>query len=749
MTLDSEQSTSVENDEVYRYDDGIVRCFIWAATFWGLLASLAIAASGYILLHPDLMAPEYTFAKLSVFPLTLTVYGFAANASMAGVYFSAQRLCHQEMWSKGLSYVHFLGWQFVNVWALVTLAYGHTDSRPGQPFVLAVNLGIVAVLTCFALNLLMTVSKRRQRHMYISLWFYLSSAIVVPILQLVSNLAIPVQGYESISLFSGMADGFVQSWGRHCIEFYMVLMPAMGLMYYFVPKASGQAVVHYRMAILQFWSMSLLGVFAATRWLHYTATPEWITSLGMLAGLVMFLPMWVGVSAGWAMLRGPNKELAKSPILQLFLLGIVFYAVLCLDTGVTSIKSLSGWSVFTDWDLAHSYCMVFGVAGMFSLGAVFWMVPQLFHRPLFNKDLLRLHVFVAAVGAVLLIVPTYFAGYLQGAMGRSADSSGTLNYPEFIDIVAAVKPFWWATTIGAVVVALSMVLLAVNYIASWAMRDRKYRVRTTLAPKLTSDFEADEAPHSDLEGKPVLGFGIKLDRWKSLAFHRGWERSPQTFAWLITASTLFACVLLVLPTWAASQWPSEEAAAKPYTPLELAGRAIYVREGCASCHTQTVRPLLGEVERYGGEYTNASQFQYDRPTQWSTRRIGPDLGREGGRQNAFWHLQHLRNPQAENEASVMPKFDHLADVEYSVDWVRELLRNEAALGVSYDEALLADDTLSEEDRLYGEVTELESALQKQAEAIAMDMVISGGPAGILDKEVVALIAYLQRLGVAN
>ncbi|MEM7473978.1 MAG: cbb3-type cytochrome c oxidase subunit I, partial [Planctomycetota bacterium] len=455
--MDSENPSAETNEEHYRYDDSIVRLFIGATAIWGLVASLAVAASIYILLNPGLIAAEYNFARFGNLPLSLTVYGFAANALFAGIYFSTQRLCKCEMWNRSLSWLHFFGWQFVNVWALVTIFYGHTEHRFGQDWVWVVDAGFALVMLCFATNLMMTLLRRRQRHMYISLWFYMSGALAPPMFQLLCNLAIPGEGYAGDSLFWGVADGFLQHWGFECIQYYMLLMPAIGLMYYFVPKATGKPVVHYRMAILQFWAMNTLGVFAATRVLHYSAVPEWITSLAMLAGVVMFFPSWGGVMAGWSMLRGPNKELLKSPILQFYLFGLIFFGFVCIEIGLTSIKSISSWTVFTDWGVAHSYAISFGVAGMFGIGAIFWMIPQLFHRALFNKNMLRINVFVSGIGAGVLVDASFLAGAIQGYKNTSIDATGTLNY-EFVEILASVKPLWWAAMAGALIFAVGVLL---------------------------------------------------------------------------------------------------------------------------------------------------------------------------------------------------------------------------------------------------------------------------------------------------
>lgn len=742
--MDSTETSSPKVE--YKYDDRIVGWFLVAAVKWAVLAALATAATWWIFLHPDSFAKEYTFARIGAIHVNLAIYAFAANLLFAGVYFSTQRLCKRDMWSPGLSYLHFFGWQFVNIWGLATLFYGHAEYRMGQEFVLPLDIGICIAMLLFATNLIGTIAKRRNRHIYVSLWYYLASAIVVVPIQLLCNLAIPVRGYESISLLWGAQDGFAQAWGQQAMIFYLLVMPAMGMMYYFVPKGTGQPIRSYRLVIIQFWAMTFLGLLSASRVLHYTAAPEWVTSIGMLAGVILFLPSWVGVTNGLSMLRkASSKELAKSPILQLFLVAVGFYALLTIESAFSSIKSVSVLTVFTDWTLAHVYCVTFGWAGLIGFGAAYWIVPQISHRALWNKDLMRIQMWIIAVGTVLLVLPLYISGYLQGSMNRSVDSTGTLVYPEFIEIVQSVSILWWSAFVGAVLCTVGAKLASINVALTWLFQDRKYKAIKTLAPKPSADYEDPPGPKSVLEGQAVLAFGVKLDQWRHFAFHRKWERKTSVFVTLISAAVLTGVLLQFVPAFAFGNRLPLGATAQPYTPLELVGRSVFVREGCVQCHTQTVRPLVAEVDRYG-DFSKPQDFYYDHPAQWGTRRVGPDLAREGGRQNGWWHWQHLEDPRLINPDSVMPSFSHLMDAELDVDSIRELLRAENALGVPYDESLLKDDELTVEDRLYGEVTELEAKIQSQAEAIAADIVKSGGPAAMLNSEATALIAYLQRLG---
>ncbi|MEM8733174.1 MAG: cbb3-type cytochrome c oxidase subunit II [Planctomycetota bacterium] len=752
--MNSPDVISSQETEQYRFDNRIVGLFTFASVVWGVIAMVASSATWWILLSPEAMAADYTYARLGGGHLYLLVYAFAANGVFAGMYFSIQRLCKCEMANRSLSWLHFAAWQFVLVWAIVTLAYGHTEHRSGLDFILAVDFGFAICMLLFLANLVMTLFRRRERHMYISLWYYLASAIAVVPLQLLPNMAEMGEGYESRSWFSGAADGMLQLWAPNAMLFYLVLVPLIGLFYHFVPKVTEVAVPNYRLAVLQFWATIAFGVFASSRFLQYTAGPEWLMSMAMLAGVGMFLPAWVGVTNGWTMLRGSRgkRTIISSPILQFLLAGLLFYAVVIVDIGLTSVLYFSSWNVFTDWSVAHVYAVSAGIAPLVFAGLAYWTIPQFCNRGLWNKELLRIQVAVSVAGAALLVLPLYINGWLQGSMAFSTDDIGTLNYPEHVEILQSLTSGWWAVMAGGFLAAVGLVMLGVNLGMTWLFRGKQEQVRTTIAPRLLPGYEDELPPKSALEGQAVLDLGIKIDRWKHMTFHRKWERSPGVFVTMISVALGFGFLCHMGAVWATMR--SDQPAAVAYTPLELAGREIYVREGCASCHTQAVRPLRAETTRYG-DYSVAADYAYDQPTQWGTRRIGPDLAREGGRQNAFWHWQHLSDPRALTEGSLMPSFAYLLEQPLEVEAVRQLLIRESNNGqfnsdaVIYSEELLAEDTLTIEDRMVGETTELEQALQQQAEMIAADMVMAGGPAARFHSEATALIAYLQRLGAPD
>lgn len=740
-----QESTALPTSE-FRPKDTVTGLFVSMSLVWGIVAALFAAFTAFILVQPNLMSPEYTFARLRPVHFNLAIYAFAANSLFAAVYFSTQRLCKRAMWSSFLGYIHFLGWQIICAWILITSVMGHTQHRETAEFVWQIDLAMALVWCVFATNFALTILTRRVRHLYISLWFYVAALVAFLPIHVLGNLVLPSDGYASTSLYTGVMDGFVQSWHGASRLMYLVVMPFMGAMYYFVPRISGRPVAGYRLAITQFWFMAILGTFASSRGLHFTPVPEWLTSLGMLAGILMFMPSWVGVTNGLAMLRGPLRNVENRSVLSFFLVGIVFYAIASFEGAFRSIKSIGALAEFTDWSLAHSYAMIFGFAGFTAAGMIYWIVPKMCQAKLWNPSLMRAHLWVSVLASLLCIGGAYLSGYFQASMTHGLDSTGTLLYPEFVEIVQTVQPLWWARAVGAVLFALGFGLLLLNVIMTWVARDRKAAVPCEATVKPSREYQDPEPPSSALEGEAILQLGINLDIWSSLVWHRRWERSAFKFLFLVKLAIYGGIALLFVPMYFLADRLPPNVNAVPYTPLELLGREIFVAEGCASCHTQVARPMLAEGSRYG-DFSLPTDFQFDRPAQWGSLRIGPDLSQEGGKQTSYWHWQHLADPQAVSEGSVMPRFDHLLEQPLEIARIRELLIAASELGVPYDEELLAEDDLSEEDRLAGDVTPLEAVVQKQAELLAADIVKSGGPAAKFDRQGVAIVAYLQRLGI--
>ncbi|WP_431197882.1 cytochrome-c oxidase, cbb3-type subunit I [Rhodopirellula bahusiensis] len=733
--LSSDSGTEEVRLEQFQYDDGIVRLFATATIVWGIVATLVGLIVAILLVLPSITGglPWFTFARLRPLHTNAAIFAFAGNGIFAAVYYSTQRLCKARMWSDVLSRLHFWGWQLVIVLAAITLPLGITQSREYAELEWPIDLLIAVVwLFIFGGNFLMTLIKRRERHMYVALWFYIATIVTVALLLVFNNLVIPAGWFKGYSVYAGVQDAFMQWWYGHNAVAFFLTTPFLGLMYYFLPKAAERPVFSYKLSIIHFWSLVFIYIWAGPHHLHYTALPEWASTLGMLFSLMLWMPSWGGMINGLLTLRGAWHKVAADPVLKFFVVGVTFYGMATFEGPMLSIKSINAFTHYTDWTIAHVHAGALGWNGFMVFGMLYWLLPRLFQTKIWSDKLVSLHFWVGTIGILFYIIPIYAAGLMQGWMWRAMDDTGHLMYPDFIETTQEIVPLWWARVLGGVLYVSGMLMLGINAMMTWMGRPAEYENPVHTAPRLTKHYvDNTPEPHSPIEGAPVLEVGKKVSIWSQMGWHRRWERLPVRFTVFTTIAVVVATLFEVVPTFLIRSNVPTIATVKPYTPLELAGRHIFVSEGCYNCHSQMIRPIVSETKRYG-EYSKPGEFIYDRPFQWGSRRIGPDLAREGGKQSSFWHWTHFENPENVSPGSVMPDYAHLLTEEMNYDAIAPHVEVAAYLGAEYTDE---------------ELNNTAEVAYKQAEYIAADIVAQGGPAKAYEKQAVALIAYLQRVGV--
>ncbi len=721
--------------EHFSYDDKIVRMFVTATIVWGLVATLVGLIVATILVVPWATnnAPWFAFGRLRPLHTNAAIFAFAGNGIFAAIYYSTQRLCKARMWSDVLSRIHFWGWQAIIVSAAITLPLGITQSREYAELEWPIDIAIAIIwLFVFGGNFLMTLIHRRERHMYVALWFYIATIVTVAVLHVFNNLVVPAGWFKGYSIYAGVQDAFMQWWYGHNAVAFFLTTPFLGLMYYFLPKAAERPIFSYRLSIIHFWSLVFIYIWAGPHHLHYTSLPEWASTLGMLFSLMLWMPSWGGMINGLLTLRGAWHKVAVDPVLKFFVVGITFYGMATFEGPMLSVKAINALSHYTDWTIAHVHSGALGWNGFMIFGMAYWLMPRLYQTKIWSPKLVSLHFWTGTLGILLYIIPIYAAGLMQGLMWRAMDDTGHLTYPDFIETIQSVVPLWWLRIVGGLLYFSGMVMLGINAAMTWMNRPSTYEVPVYSAPRLSKNYEgddhlSDEAPLKDV---PMLELGRKMDRFAAMGWHRRWERLPIKFTVLTTVAVVVATLFEVVPTFLIRSNVPTIATVTPYTPLELAGRHIFVSEGCYNCHSQQIRPMVSETKRYG-EYSKPGEFIYDRPFQWGSRRIGPDLRAEGGKQSSFWHWTHFENPELVSPGSVMPSYEHLLIDDLKFDAIAPHVQAAAFLGAPY----------SEED-----LTDTEAVARRQAEVVAAEIVQQGGPAAMQDKQAMALIAYLQRVG---
>jgi cytochrome c oxidase cbb3-type subunit I/II len=723
------------------FDDSLVRWFMTATLVWGvvglgvgLLVALQLVIPGLI---PD--REIYAIGRMKPLHSNVAMWAFLGNAFFAAVYFSTQRLCKTKLWSNSLGFLHFLAWQALIVAALCTLPFGITQARPFAEMEWGLDVCLLVVwVLLFAPNFFGTLWIRRDRYLYISLWFYIATIVVVPLLYAINNLSWPVgnrwNSPHSLPLLAGTRDAFVSAWaGRNGVEFFLTI-PFLGMMYYFLPKATDRPIFSYKLSIIHFWSLILFFLLAGPKYLHYLPIPEWLSSLGMVVALVLWMPMVGGFINGWMTIKNANKQLAQDPVLKFFAAALVFYFLFALDAMLLGIKSVSAVVKYSDWEVAHLHIGAMGWSSFMTIGMLYWLGPRVYQRRLASPALANLSFWLAILAIVFSIVPLYVAGAQQSFEWQALDENGQLQFPSFLDTLQRVLPMYWGRAIGGCLFIFSLVICLLNLLATKLFRSVEMKPESITASKLRSECVDPIPTPSQLSA--ILEFGKQLDVWSQLVWHRRWERLPSRFLLGSLVAVILASTIQLAPMLFLSSTTPVIAQVQPYTPLEIVGKSIYLKEGCQACHSQTVRPLLADTKRFG-DYSKAGEFAYDQPTQWGTRRVGPDLSREGGKQSNYWHYQHLLNPQTTSSGSNMPSYRHLVSESITSRLLDGML-DEFKGSVNdkdWNPKKFADD------------------VERQSQLVASDLVQQGGPVSldggrrlVQDTKIVALIAYLQRLG---
>ncbi|MEL6498399.1 MAG: cytochrome-c oxidase, cbb3-type subunit I [Planctomycetota bacterium] len=724
--------------------------FLWATLIWALVGFLAGVVLAFQLAMPALnFLPEIAFGRLRPLHTNAAIFAFAGNAIFCAVYYSTQRLCKTRMFSDKLSRLHFWGWQLVIVSAALTLPFGITQGKEYAELEWPIDLAIAVVWACFfGVNFIGTLIRRRERHLYVAIWFYIASLVTVAILHIFNNIWIPVgivdvirtgelasfdNAMKSYPVYAGVQDAFMQWWYGHNAVAFFLTTPFLGLMYYFLPKAADRPVFSYKLSIMHFWSLVFIYIWAGPHHLHYTALPEWAASLGMVFSLMLWMPSWGGMINGLLTLRGAWHKVAQDPVLKFFVVGITFYGMATFEGPMLSIKTVNSLSHYTDWTIAHVHAATLGWNGFMTFGMIYWLAPRLFQTgKLYSQKLASLHFWIGTIGILLYVISIYTAGITQGLMWRAFDETGALAFPKFIETVTQLMPFYWIRAIGGTMYLVATGIGVYNIFKTWKMRPPSYDVPVIRAARLGKVYDDGPAPKSRLNANVAIGHAG--DRFMQGHWHRRWERMPIRFTVYVTVAVIFASLFEIIPTFLIRSNVPTIANVKPYTPLELAGRDIYIAEGCYNCHSQMIRPIFSETQRYG-EYSKPGEFIYDRPFQWGSRRIGPDLAREGVlNPNAGWHYIHFENPTEFQAGSVMPSYKHLNNQDLNFAEIEARVHSMAMLGVPYGDA----------------VTRSVEMAREQAADVAQQVHDNAPGYAIVDnlenKKVVALIAYLQRLG---
>ena len=740
----------------FSYDNSIVRAFLYATVVFGLIGFLLGLTAAWMLFYPEL--PEYFlgtddptivslrsgdlqglinsqgafgFGRIRMLHTSAVIFAFVCNGFFAGAYYSMQRLLKTRMFSDTLSWIHFWGWQLMIVAVVITFLMGINTSKEYAEHEWPIDILITIIWVIFGINMFGTIARRRVRHLYVAIWFYLGTWVAIAMLHIFNNLEVPLSftGWKSYSAYAGVKDALVQWWYGHNAVAFVLTTPVLGLMYYFLPKAANRPVFSYKLSIIHFWSLIFVYIWAGPHHLQYTAVPGWAQALATGFSIMLIAPSWGGMLNGLLTLRGAWDKVREDPVLKFFVVAVTCYGMATFEGPLLATKTLNKIGHYTDWVIGHVHIGALGWNGFMAFGMLYYLLPIMWRTKLWSVKLANWHFWLGTLGIIFYAVPMYISGFTQGLMWKQFNPDGTLVYKNFLDTVTAIIPYYQMRFVGGLLYFSGAILMVVNLIAT---------VRS-------GSFQKDVPVEA-----PALA-NVGTARKEGESKHLWLERMPLYFSVLSAIALAIGGMVEIIPTLTVKDNVPTITSVKPYSPLELEGRDLYIREGCNACHTQMIRPFRDEVVRFNGkngQYSKAGEFVFDRPFLWGSRRTGPDLHREGGKNPDTWHFKHMLNPRVTSPGSIMPRYPWLIYNELDRTKTKDkitLLKNVFGAPYTEDQINNVDKIVDEQaakivQGIYSGDPEIKKAFDAQK--------VEQGEAFIPveKREIIAVIAYLQRLG---
>ncbi|MFH5830925.1 cytochrome-c oxidase, cbb3-type subunit I [Halalkalibaculum sp. DA384] len=700
--------------ETFKYDNEIVRKFGIATIFWGIIGFLVGLTVALKLIWPGFLGliPELSYGRLRPLHTNAVIFAFAGNAIFYGVYYSLPRLCKAPMWSNLLSKINFWGWQAIILSAVITLPMGFNTSKEYAELEWPIDIAITVIWVIFGINMLMTIWKRREKHLYVAIWFYIATFVTVAVLHVVNSIEIPATLLKSYPVYAGVQDALVQWWYGHNAVAFFLTTPFLGIMYYFIPKAANRPIFSYRLSIVHFWSLIFIYIWAGPHHLLYTALPGWAQALGTVFSLMLIAPSWGGMLNGLLTLRGAWDRVREDPVLKFLVVGVTAYGMATFEGPMLSIGNVNAVAHYSDYIIGHVHLGALLWNGGLTFAMLYYITPRIYETDLYSTKLANVHFWFATLGAIFYVIPMYWGGITQSLMWKEFTAEGVLQYPNFLETVQQIIPMYALRAVGGTLFITGAIISVYNL---W---------KTAASGQFVAAEEDEAQPIADPSANAK-------ETW-----HRRLESRPIQLTALTLVVILIGGIVEYVPTALIDSNVPTISSVKPYTPLEVEGRDIYIAEGCNNCHSQMIRPFRSETERYG-EYSKAGEFVYDHPFLWGSKRTGPDLHRVGGKYPDSWHLRHMYDPESTSPGSIMPAYPWMFSQQMDMESIGNRISALRSVGVpyaeGYEEQALADMKAQAE-----EITqELHQAGFKEVDGIEITS----------DKQIIAMIAYLQRLGV--
>ena len=446
------------------YNYRVVKQFTWAAIIFGVIGMLVGVIIAAQLRWPTLFGgiDFLSYGRLRPVHTSGVIFAFGGNALFATSYYIVQRVCSVRLVSDKIAAFTFYGYQAVLVLGVLSYVLGYSQSKEYAELPWLLDILLAVVWVAYAYVFFFTIGKRKEKHIYVGLWFYGAYIIAVAVLHIFNNLALPIDWLHSYPVYSGAVDAMAQWWYGHNAVGFFLTAAFLGMMYYFVPKQAGRPIYSYRLSIVHFWALISIYMWAGPHHLHYTALPDWTQSLGMAFSVILWVPSWGGMINGMMTLSGAWNKLVTDPIIRFLFVALSFYGMSTFEGPMMAIKEVNALSHYTEWTVGHVHSGALGWVAMITMGSLYHMLPRLYGKTeMYSTRLIFVHFWLATIGIVLYFTSMWVAGIMEGLLWRETVADGSLTY-SFIEILGKKYIFYFVRFLGGAFFLSGMCLMAYN-----------------------------------------------------------------------------------------------------------------------------------------------------------------------------------------------------------------------------------------------------------------------------------------------
>ena len=446
------------------YNYRVVKQFTWAAIIFGVIGMLVGVIIAAQLRWPTLFGgiDFLSYGRLRPVHTSGVIFAFGGNALFATSYYIVQRVCSVRLVSDKIAAFTFYGYQAVLVLGVLSYVLGYSQSKEYAELPWLLDILLAVVWVAYAYVFFFTIGKRKEKHIYVGLWFYGAYIIAVAVLHIFNNLALPIDWLHSYPVYSGAVDAMAQWWYGHNAVGFFLTAAFLGMMYYFVPKQAGRPIYSYRLSIVHFWALISIYMWAGPHHLHYTALPDWTQSLGMAFSVILWVPSWGGMINGMMTLSGAWNKLVTDPIIRFLFVALSFYGMSTFEGPMMAIKEVNALSHYTEWTVGHVHSGALGWVAMITMGSLYHLLPRLYGKTeMYSTRLIFVHFWLATIGIVLYVTSMWVAGIMEGLLWRETVADGSLTY-SFIEILGKKYIFYFVRFLGGAFFLSGMCLMAYN-----------------------------------------------------------------------------------------------------------------------------------------------------------------------------------------------------------------------------------------------------------------------------------------------